>query len=202
MSSRVLYLFNEITREYTGFITQRESPLEPGVFFEVNNSTEIEPPLFDRDSIPIFNEGTWVLEKDYRDQIWYDEFGTEIIIKKLGLPEGNLCATPPLSIMKLSKKAEASKQCSDDIQKGFNSGDLFYPSSIPDQNNILMVSIFGGNLWCSSKPDKWDFTYHTVRQAQKVLSSMTLHIQSIQLRYAALLVKIEEATSFAELDKI
>ena len=58
--SKIVYLFDSITKEFTNVYTAQESPLEPGVFITPTDSTQIVPPAFNTETSKcIFQNNSW-----------------------------------------------------------------------------------------------------------------------------------------------
>jgi len=59
---KTVYLFNDLTLEYTGSYDAQESPLEPGVFLTPAASTDVQPPVFSSEAHSCKFMGTaWVV---------------------------------------------------------------------------------------------------------------------------------------------
>ena len=54
-----IYNYHSEYKTYTGSSLADESPLEPGVFLIPADATQLEPPSFSGNEIPIFNGTSW-----------------------------------------------------------------------------------------------------------------------------------------------
>lgn len=63
---KIVYLFDEITREYKGEYEAQRSPLEPDVYIEPVHSTSLQPLPFEQGKYNYFDGSQWTLKDDTR----------------------------------------------------------------------------------------------------------------------------------------
>lgn len=67
---KTVYLFDEVTNEFTGEYMAQESPLEPGVFITPVHSTELQPVSPPAGKYNYFDGAKWRLKDDTRG-VWF-----------------------------------------------------------------------------------------------------------------------------------
>lgn len=92
---KTFYLFDD-KGVYTEPYNAQENPLAPGTYIAPVLSTDIEPPIYGAEQIPLFTNGAWIIEADYRGETWYDSAtGDPVVITEAGTPPSNLQPIPP-----------------------------------------------------------------------------------------------------------
>ena len=132
--------------------------------------------------------------------------------------DGTPIAVDPVSLMTLSQVSAAqtikiSTACGASLIAGFTSSALgtehAYPSQDDDQRNLQSAgsaaatasSTWATPIWCASN-DAWSFTPHTAAQVQQVNADWLAYRVATQQKYAALIAKINAATSIEEVQAI
>jgi hypothetical protein len=106
MTTKTVYLFDELTGEYRGTYEAHESPLEPGNYIAPVHSTEVAPPVLTTNQVAVFSGGIWTAVPDFRGQTWFDQTsGSPIKILLLGQPASNFAATLPAALQLAQAKA-------------------------------------------------------------------------------------------------
>ena len=146
---------------YTGSCEAQLSPMDaPGTYLYPSLSTDIQPPTYGVDQIPVFASGTWTVDPDYRGQTWYDQTtGAAVEITAVGQPASNLAATPPpptLAQAQATQIALLSQTCQSNIIAGFQSTALGSLETITlsatDQTNALMAATVAQKCEMSAIP--------------------------------------------------
>jgi hypothetical protein len=163
MTTKTVYLFDQITGALTGTYNAEQSPLEPeirddsgkviraAVYIMPEFSTAKIPPAAGKNQIPVFSRelDAWALSPDFRGAVVYDAAtGAEVKIGSIGpLPSGVIeSLTLDLQIAIAAREAEARlyDACQKSIISGFLSGALgaqyAYPSGIVDQLNMNAIA--------------------------------------------------------------
>lgn len=118
MKIQTVYLYNEITNEFTGKFDAQESPLEPGVFITPVHSTKLAPPTISDNQVAVFSNGVWKLVEDYRGQVWYDTTtGAKVTVNFIGKLPDNLAAEEPEVIVKAREHVELVNSASVALSK-------------------------------------------------------------------------------------
>ena len=94
-----VYLYDPETNEHKGPYSAQLSPLDkPGTYLTPVHHTEVCPPPHGPNQVPVFSNGVWALQPDFRGETWFDQAtGTPIEIQDIGEPAKNLgrSYTPP-----------------------------------------------------------------------------------------------------------
>lgn len=119
-------------------------------------------------------------------------------------------APTPAQLLTQAQSAQSAAlygACSSAITSGFTSNALGsacnYPSTLVDQANQNTVAACqaGGLLWCE-EAGVWSFKEHTQSQAQAVVSSFTVWLNSCQQQLATLTAQIHAAPTIAAVASI
>jgi len=99
---KTVYVFDAITGAYDHVYQAQLSPVgadggnPDGSYIEPVSATDIAPPPFTPNQIPVFKNGSWTMVPDFRGQLWFDQTtGAQTMIVDIGQPAANLAATPP-----------------------------------------------------------------------------------------------------------
>lgn len=84
------YNYHPVTKEFTSEIEVKESPMEKGAYLVPADATTQKPPAAGANERAVMIGGAWVIEKDYRGWVGYDEQGEPAKIDMLGadIPAG------------------------------------------------------------------------------------------------------------------
>ena len=107
-----VYLYHPETGEHTGPYDAQLSPLEKlGTYITPVHHTETTPPVAGKNQVPVFSNGVWSLQPDFRGQVWFDKNnGTPVEITKIGEVPDSLVAEyipPPPTKEQLHVQAAA-----------------------------------------------------------------------------------------------
>ncbi|MCL2876643.1 MAG: hypothetical protein FWF12_10250 [Betaproteobacteria bacterium] len=81
----IIYAFDSTTGEYLDEVAALESPLEPGKYLLLNNTTVEAPPAATSGMARVWDGTQWALVEDCRGQtLWKKEDGTPVVIECLG----------------------------------------------------------------------------------------------------------------------
>ena len=206
---RTLYIYDATTRQYLDTIVQPESPLEPGIYFEVPNSTTKCPPPFEGKAVLTFVKNSWKITPDFRGEYWYDSVGDLVEITTLGYPEGVTKDLPDELMLKKAKLEKINQvrnwsfgRISAGISSDATGVTRGYPGGMADQININSATIIPSSLWCKNQFGNWEFYPHTIEQAKIVQKAMAENVQAIQTRYAEVIRVTEAATNLQMLELI
>lgn len=116
MTTKRVYLYDELSGVFLGEYLAQESPMEPGKFIVPDKSTDISPPACGLNEVAIFTAGAWAVTANHIGQTWYDTAtGDPVIITALGKPAANLIQQKPVippvppTTAELSAKARADR---------------------------------------------------------------------------------------------
>ncbi|MBW8034229.1 MAG: tail fiber assembly protein [Planctomycetes bacterium] len=91
-----LYSYSKINNEFLGVLQAREDPKTPGRFLHPANTTEVEPPGFGVNEIPVFVSGAWIVKPDYRGVIYNTTTLEPQALEDIGeIPAGFTDIEPP-----------------------------------------------------------------------------------------------------------
>ncbi|MDR0458644.1 MAG: hypothetical protein LBH10_06440 [Burkholderiaceae bacterium] len=126
--------------------------------------------------------------------------------------DGALTITAPNAQQTLqTARARAAQRVRESAARAIKSGYVSvalgdartYPSTPDDQSNLLSAhAAQTAALWCMDGSGAWDFAAHTPEQTAQALADWTAHLQTLQLKHAALQARIAAAQSPQELDGI
>lgn len=96
MTTKTVYLYDQVSGEYQGAYSAQASPLDPGSFITPVSSTQIPPPQLSANQAAIFSGGVWSVVPDFRNATVYDQTtGLVVSITTLGTLTANQALTPP-----------------------------------------------------------------------------------------------------------
>lgn len=214
---KIVYLYNEYGL-YSGDYEAQESPLEPDVYICPELSTE-ERPIIMSGTWPVWVDGAWVNELDYRGQVFYDAAGAFVIIDALGeVPAGLLASPPPPTLEEVRAKQSGALNslCQSEITAGAVSMALgasyTYPTEITDQQNLaanVLSSLFPGlpSDWttlqmCKNTDGDWGYVAHTAHQIQQVGSDVKSVISALLVRNSVAQKKVQIAALVTEIEAV
>lgn len=97
-----IYNYDRITGEYIG---SSKAPIDiietekagKDVYVKPSYSTFTEPPKTEKNEVSIFLEDLWIIKKDFRGSIYYDNIGTKYVIEQINdtLPNWAVLTSPP-----------------------------------------------------------------------------------------------------------
>lgn len=88
-----IYNYSHEDHTYTGESIADESPLQSGVYLIPAKATVIKPQEYGDYEIPVFENGSWIIKKDYRGVALYSKDTGEVIYAGLGQTLEDLGAT-------------------------------------------------------------------------------------------------------------
>lgn len=178
-----------MTGEYLGESEAKESPLEPGVFRIPAYATDVAPPTYTTNEIPVFSSDTWSIVEDWRGTVYWlpgdgDSNDAEVLdgreIEDLGVepPSDAFFSFPPPSPPVAAQRQieDVSRACEADIVSGFTSSALgtehAYQSDRDDQLNLVGAVSTGTDMTfkCKDSNGVWDYKLHTTAQLQQVMN--------------------------------
>jgi hypothetical protein len=148
LSTKSYYLFDGLTREYTGVYGAQESPLEPGVWIAPTNSCLDAPPPAVTDQVAIRSAANdaWSVAPDYRGQTAYEQLGaaTQVVTAIGSLPTGwATTPPPPTAAQALSAQVAAAFAAGQTITSSSTPAlNGTYPVDAATQNKIAQVEMF------------------------------------------------------------
>jgi len=217
------YLFDQTTFEYlpapAGVLyTAHPNPEEPGKWLVPESATLLTPPPCVENQIPIFTNGKWTIQPDFRGETWFDAQGNGVEIVDIGTPPSTLTQTLPPAIILERAKADQTvaidQACAVAIMKGFTSSALgvphTYPSKMEDQQNlaanVLSSTLPNGQVagWttpqiCATQDPTpvWAYLSHTAAEIQQVGEDGKAAILNHRMRNQTLQDQIAQATTVA-----
>lgn len=96
MKTKLVNLYDQISKVFTGTYLAQESPTDPSKYMMPSNSTDIALPALEKNQTCLFTNDSWEVIPDFRGQKWYDKStGDEVLIESAGQPSDNLIPTLP-----------------------------------------------------------------------------------------------------------
>ncbi len=90
-----IFHYSKMTGELLGAGQADKDPLKEEGWLIPANSTTSQPPLVTDTEIAVFQNGEWSVVEDHRGSVFYDEEGSEVVIRDLGPLPAGLSSTPP-----------------------------------------------------------------------------------------------------------